>query len=216
MEIFPRGFILGRSYGNFTKTFKVITKDEFGNQCQAILKLKHGMLKLANNLKHSDNLNFIVKKLYPANSKALLGYNFIVKKLYPKRALEFALFDMNYQMYFRNKDKKFCRNDLKCASFLGSIGEVVGLYVDTNEVNSLLLFIPKDLKFSKTQIKNLELLKEMIAEINMVETMLCEKDYKDNIHISKKQTLLLLDEILEKQKEEDAILKKVNKFILNK
>ncbi len=198
MEIFPRGFILGRNYGNFTKTFKVITKDEFGNQCQSILKLKHGMLKLANNLKHSDNLNFVVKKLYP------------------KRALEFALFDMNYQMYFRNKDKKFCRNDLKCASFLGSIGEVVGLYVDTNEVNSLLLFIPKDLKFSKTQIKNLELLKEMIAEINMVETMLCEKDYKDNIHISKKQTLLLLDEILEKQKEEDAILKKVNKFILNK
>ena len=49
MEIFPRGFILGRNYGNFTKTFKVIAKDEFGNQCQAILKLKHGMLKLVNN-----------------------------------------------------------------------------------------------------------------------------------------------------------------------
>ena len=192
MEIFPRGFILGRNYGNFTKTFKVITKDEFGNQCQAILKLKHGMLKLANNLKHSDNLIFVVKKLYP------------------KRALEFALFDMNYQMYFRNKDKKFCRNDLKCASFLGSIGEVVGLYVDTRKVNSLLLFMPKSLEFSDKQIENLDFFKEMIEEIDMVETMLCCENYKDNIQLSKEQTILLFENILNSNRKENNENKKRN------
>lgn len=189
MEIFPRGFILGRNYENYIKTFKVNTKDEFGNQYQAILKLKHGMLKLANNLKHSENLSYVIKKIYY------------------KRSLEYALFDMNYQMHFINKDKKFYRNDLKFASFLGSIGEVVGLYVDTNEVNSLLFFIPQDLKFSKIQIQNLELLKEMVSEVEMVETMMCDKDYKNNTWLSKEETLLLFDKILS-QKQENQIIKK--------
>ena len=189
MEIFPRGFVLGRNYGNLIRTFKLNTRDEYGNQCQAILKLTHGLLKLANNLKHSENLNFIIKKFYY------------------KKGLEYALFDMNYQMHFRNKDKKFYRDDLKYASFLGSIGEVVGLYVDTKAVNSLLLFLPENLEFSKSQINNLELLKEMISEIDMVETMICNKDYKNNTWLPKEQTLLLLDGILTQNQENKKLEK---------
>ena len=179
MEKFPRGFILGRNYGNISRAFRLNAKDENGDVYQAVLKLENGILKLANNLKHADNLTFIVKKLYA------------------HKALDFALYDMNYKMHFLSKEKKYCRLDLEYASFLGSIGEVVGLYVDTDRVNSLLLFMPKGLKFSEIQLKNLELFKDMIEEVDMVETMLCDKDYKNNEHMSKQETILLLNNILD-------------------
>lgn len=192
MEIFPRGFILGHNYGNVTKNFKIKFKNENEDISQATIKLGNGVLKLANNLKHADNLSFIVKKLYS------------------RKALEFAMYDMNYKMHFLTKDKRMCRLDLEYASFLGSIGEVVGLYVDTRKVNSLLLFMPKSLEFSDKQIENLDFFKEMIEEIDMVETMLCCENYKDNIQLSKEQTILLFENILNSNRKENNENKKRN------
>lgn len=178
MEIFPRGFVLGRNYGDLSRTFKINTKDESGKEYQAILKLEKGVLKLANNLKHADNLSFIVKRIY--------------SKMTPY----FAMYDMNYKIHFLKKNKKMCRPDLEYASFLASIGEVVGLYVDTCQVNSLLLFMSKKLKFSDTQLNNLESLKDMIFETDMLETMLCDGDYKNNKVLTKEETILLFEKIL--------------------
>ena len=50
----------------------------------------------------------------------------------------------------------------------------------------------------------------MIEEIDMVETMLCCGNYKDNIQLSKEQTILLFENILNSNRKENNENKKRN------
>lgn len=142
--------------------------DNNGDAINVVFNLNNKFLKFSDRISNIDNLEFVLNKMSHKLEK--MDY-------------EFAIYVNDFDNYYRNDhgNEKYKRNDIKCSSFIASLGNVVGLNIKSRKFNGYILFLPNN--YDQLDEKSFNNLKEISSKLNHFENltvMVCSSSYENN------------------------------------
>lgn len=177
------GFIISDKFEAGNNYYQYQTTDEEGDRIDSYIHVKDGFFDM--------------------NSVITDGelFQYAITRFYKKYIYQLDLYYTSYQKYFVNKkeDSKYRRNDLRNATFLASLGDIVGVRVDSSKLDAFFLALPKNV-FS-IGIEKIALLfgyEDRYINQDNLNVILCDGNYENSKILNNDQSIELLKDIKER------------------
>jgi len=177
------GFIISDKFELGNNYYQYQTTDKDGNKINTYIHVNDGFFDM-NSVVGTGDL-----------------FEYVLNRFYRKYAYQLVLYYTSYQNYFVNKkeDSKYRRNDLRNATFLASLGDIVGVRVDSSKLDAFFLALPKNV-FS-IGIEKIALLfgyEDRYINQDNLNVILCDGNYENSKILNNDQSIELLKDIKER------------------
>lgn len=177
------GFIISDKFEAGNNYYQYQTTDHDGDKIDTYIHIKDGFFDMNSVITDGELLQYAITRFYKEYVYQLDSYY------------------TSYQKYFVSKkeDSKYRRNDLRNATFLASIGDIVGIKIDSNKLHTFFLALPKDvLNISMEKIALLFGYEDRYKNQDNLNIILCDKDYENSKILNNDQSTKVLKFIKER------------------